>query len=278
MATLQPAANPGGWAVRSSTIGETYSYTFWGTGFDLTGHGSSGVASGTISIDGSLYTGAASVTNTATWTPGTSTFTLASAACDGRIRVTGLSLGLHKVTLTVAAVQSLNIPNIDIITPIHSTKSTLYADLQNTLPVGSCSLMDSRKTSLIKETLPSQKAWAQAVGVTSGPTTTSTSAVPLTDLSTTVKTSGGMLDISYSVTQMHSTGGQVNFFVVFVNGLQQGVHRSMTAPGTNYPLTVSDRIIVPVSAGVHKVDVYWWTSAATATAQTTQRSLLVQEF
>jgi len=278
--TLQPISNPGGFAVRSSTIGETYSYTFFGTGFDLTGHGSIGTASGTISIDGSLYTGAASVTNTATWTPGTSTFTLSSAACAGRVRVTGLTLGLHKVTLTVATAESLNIPNIDIITPVHSPKINQPGDLQNTLPIGSCAIGDSRKFS--STSVKTLANWAQAVGVVNSPSTTSTSFVPCPDLSVTIKTNGNPINISYYMSSLWAPIGSApptGETTIYVDGIQvsKGCLTSNTA--TLIYENLSENIIVAVSAGTHKVDVYWKTQNAANTlyCQNYYRCLTVSE-
>jgi len=273
--TLQPISNPGGWAVRSSTIGETYSYTFFGTGFDLTGHGSIGTASGTISIDGSLYTGAASVTNTATWTPGTSTFTLTSASCAGRVRVTGLSLGLHKVTLTVATAESLNIPNIDIITPVHSPKNNQPGDLQNTLPLGSCAIGDSRKFS--STSVKTLANWAQAIGIASGPTTTSTSFVPVPDLSVTIKTSGNPVVLNYYVRLVADAAARNMQTAFYVDGVQVGSTKAIDTASANFDAFNTDNIIVALAAGTHKIDVYWLTTAGTATAKGISRNLTARE-
>lgn len=266
-----------GWLVRSATNTDSYQYTFFGTGFDFTAHGSSGTTSATLSIDGPLYTGSASATGTATWTPGTSTMTFSSVVGAGRLRVTGLALGTHTIKFTITGAQNLNLPYVDIITPIHSPKSNLVADLQNTLPVGSCAISDNRKTSAIKESLPVQKAWAQAVGVSASPSTGSTSPVPMPDMSTTVKTSGGRVLISYSTSVSNSSANNTTRTAIYVNGILLNSEKTATSASNGSDETNSDTQIIFLPAGTHKIDVYWWCGGGTSTASGTRRNLIVAE-
>lgn len=207
----------------------------------------------------------------------------AASVYGSRIYVSGLPLGLYKVKFLNQTSGYMYHEALDIITPIHSYKSNLYADLQNTLPVGSCSLMDSRNVSPQPASLSVPKAWAQAVGVTSGPSTTTSmlSPVPLPDLSVTVKTSGGNLDVSF-FTQLYTNGGAAYEMrcMLYIDGLQitplmQGSNLVTSGGG----ILMSGSWVVPVAPGVHKVDIYWGIQSGGGTLYATgvNRILSVQE-
>ena len=211
-----------------------------------------------------------------TFTSGTLDINDATANGGVGLRISGLPLARYTIRFNNNSAGSyVDISNLDIITPIHSHKPNLYADLQNTLPVGSQGISDNRKLSPVKTDDP-QKAWAQAVGITSNPTTTSTSFIPLQDMSCTIKTNGGALEISYSITANHSSSTELVGAQIYVNGTAVGQDRNIRNAVTYYA-TLADSIIVPVAPGVHKVDVYWNTSGATATALTNRRTLKVRE-
>lgn len=257
-----------GFTLRSSTAGDYIQYTFFGTGFEFGMRGGSGTVTATVTIDGSLYTGAATALNgssgvsAANWTSGTGTYT-ADTGWGSKLQVTGLSLGLHTVKITgVSFASTANVNSFDVITPIHSPKSNLLGDLQNTLPVGSQSLSDSRKFSTSQ--LGPQKAWAQALHVTSSPTTSSTTLIPCPDMSLTLKTSGGKVQIGYSVSSYNNAANN-NFFAIFVNGSLVGKSTQTTFTAGSVTLSQSDLILVSLPAGVHKIDLYWNVNAGTAT-------------
>jgi len=270
---LYPTSAIGGWQTWTGTVGQYFEYTFFGTGFESRGYST---ATCTVQVDGAFPAAVAYYGGFNGYTPGTGALTSSAAVVGSGFRVVGLPLGVHKVRVTLAAGTYIYTEALDIITPIHSYNSNLYADLQNTLPVGSNSLMDSRKTSMIKEALPAQKAWVQAVGIASGPTTVSTAAVPMPDMSVTIKTTGGALKIAYSAL-FKSDGTLYGFIMPYLNGAP--------VPGSAYIGTAlasfigqSGTIIVPVSAGVHQVALYWVSnSGATLTVNGTNRNLTVQE-
>lgn len=269
--------SPGGY-LSSTTSGDVLSYTFFGTGFDLRFyHATAGGF--VIAVDGlsnftsygNGYYGAAG-----TWTPSTGTFSGDSGGRGCGIWISGLALGKHTVTLTKNSTNPTQPECLDIITPIHAVKSNLYADLQNTLPVGSCSLMDSRKTSMIKEILPAQKAWAQAVGITSGPTNNVTSvALPVPDMSLSIKTNGGPVQINFSIQVAGSLVANV-FWSVYVDGI---VIREVLCDAVVVTMQAlaSLSMIAPVSAGTHKVDIYWRPTGGTINSYSTGRVLTVKE-
>jgi hypothetical protein len=254
----------------SSTIGNYVEYTFYGTGVNI-------IASGgttTIQLDGSNYTGSATAVGTgSSWTAGTSTWVGASTNGAGLI-ISGLNLKLWRIRITLSAATAFFFHAIHVITPIHAVASTIPAEVQNALPVGSCSLSDSRAVSPIKSE-KQKKNWAQAVGVTSSPTTTSTTAVPLRDMSCTVRTNGGDLIISYSVV-LGNSNTVSPAITICLNGVQlSGKYAGNNAMGS---ILISDILRISVSPGVHKVDLYWAAGpGATVTANGTNRTLLVEE-
>lgn len=292
-----------GWSVFSTLVasgfltmtvvnGDYLQYTFFGTGFSYrfqNGGAQSITAqmtltdaanpSGTTNFSG--FTVATNGGGISSFTAATATLVTTTTGVEGNVvSVSGMPLGWHTIKITrVSSTGTVNFYQhaLDIITPIHAVKSNLYADLQNTLPVGSCSLMDSRKISMIKEALPVQKAWAQAVGVASNPTTGSTSMVPMPDMSVTVKTSGGAIRISYKAGVYNSAVANNMSSQVYLNGSAIGTASSINSAGTSYAAVLSDSFIVPCAPGVHKIDLYWMCNLGTNTALTTQRSLTVQE-
>lgn len=149
----------------SSTATDKVDITFWGTGFDLLFRNSGPAASATLEIDGVAYTGAATVVSesgSATWTPGTSTWADAGSAGNAaKLQVSGLTLGLHTVTLTIAT-GTIRYSGIDIQTPIHINDKSLK--------VGSLGLKDRRVFSPVHEDtkkeldLTKAKAWVSFDG------------------------------------------------------------------------------------------------------------------
>jgi len=283
-----------GFNIQTSTAGSFFTYTFFGTGLEYSTFVQNAQARNhTISIDGStnLSTsnsswpgivtgligsnlGTITLTNTTGLLAGTS-----AAAIGGRLRlrISGLPLGLHTIkVLWNSGVDQIYADALDIITPIHSHKSNIYADLQNTLAVGSQGIQDSKSYKGVA-LASSGKAWAQAVGVVSGPTTTSTTLIPMPDMSLTIKTSGGPLQISYSVDVSNSNVNNTTTVQLFVNGVAVGTAKVVQNTVPNQHFLGSDTIIVPVAAGTHKVDVYWSTNANTSQALGVLRNMYARE-
>jgi hypothetical protein len=286
--TLDVPNQDSGFWVRTLVATSYGQYTFFGTGIVLSGCCAGGVAANSsITIDGvsnlSGYTTSLVQSSTGiTWTASTGAIGGTSAVTGYfRVSISGLPLGVHTFKVVQnTTTDTCYIGALDIITPIHSTKSNLYADLQNTLPVGSCSLMDSRKTSMIKESLPAQKAWAQAVGIaTTATISVINTFVPMPDMSTTIKTSGSPVYISFFV-NTQSLGGTMDlYFAIFVDGIQKApVSNQYLENGTYVDHgTSSGSMIVPLSSGVHKVDLYWKAPSTNGQVMGSDRILTVQE-
>jgi hypothetical protein len=279
---VSPVLNSGqmsGFTVSSITSGSTAQYTFFGSAVEISMQVANTATNTRVFINGSNvlsgYTTSFLQTSTGlTWTAATGDITGTSAAnARTRICISGLPLGINTVKLAQnTTTDTFYIEGVDIVTPIHSYKSNLYADIQNTLTVGSNSLMDTRATTYISQALPAQKAWVQAVGITPNPTTTSTALVPVPDLSCSVKTSGSPLQISFSITGMGNASVYIKF-QIYVDGLPVGP--LLLGLSSTY-VTISETIITSVSAGYHRVDLYWTNNTAqTLTAD--QRVLTVRE-
>ena len=262
--------------------GSTAKYTFYGTGFDLRYAVTPGTVTAVVSLNGTTATS----TNfpTAAFnayggafnsTTGTLNANAGAYAPAAGLSISNLPLALYTVTLTITGDFAMNW--LDIITPIHSTKSNLNSDLQNSLPVGSCSLSDNRQTTAIKATDRPRKNWAQAVGIASSPTTSSTIYVPVPDLSVVIKTDSGQLRISYGMSWTNTSAGTTILCQVYMDGQPVGAEKSQAIPTAGYEFNVSDTFRVAASPGVHKIDLYFRTGGGVVLAVGVRRDLLVEE-
>jgi hypothetical protein len=284
--TVDPASHISGFDNNSDRLNAYVQLPFFGFGFDFRFQVSTNRSANiSVTLNGTLLTTAnfpTAVFTTyggVTFTAGTGILNQNAASQVGAgFTVSGLPLAEYVVKFNNNAGGSYLAFGecIDIITPIHSAKSNVASDLQNTLPIGSQGISDNRKLSAVKDTLSATKVWAQAVGVANGPSTTATSPVPMPDMSITIKTSGGPAEIKYSVGFAES--GNINaFFLIYVDGVSIGNGRVFAAPIANNGYVLSDMQVVVLSAGVHKVDIYWYTSSGTLTAISTGRTLIVRE-
>lgn len=262
---------------------QTVRYSFFGTGFDFRLSTPVAANTFTMTIDGTNPT-AAGATATgfygqfASFVAGTGVATSTGTGAFGSgLWVSGLALGHHTVVITQNAANQYGVESCDVISPVHSHK-TASRNLQNQATVGSQSLSDSRALTPIKDALPGQKAWAQAFGILSNPSTTATSFVPLPDMAVEVKTSGGDLKISYSSTQQESIVGASTNVAIFINGAQFGSAKGFIAPTINYPFTISDSLRLQVPPGTYLVQLMWNAGGSgTSTGSGVSRNLLVEE-
>lgn len=270
--------------------------TFFGTGFEHRGDSGTGFSNSVLvsiqnlSTNGSLL--AATTTNfptatysvvgtSASFNSGSGVLNLQAAAPNVRdsvFSVSGLPLALYKIRMTNQnAGGFFQVDSLNPIVPMHSFISNIYGDYQNTLPIGSESISDNRRISAVKDSISQKKNWSQAIGITSGPTTTSTSLVPCPDMSLTIKTNGGDLEIYYRLDSSPNVANDATVCQVYVNGSPVGVASSFTKAVSGGASSQSDSLIVAVPAGTHKVDLYWSTSANTVTAVLTRRTIKARE-
>jgi hypothetical protein len=143
--------------------------------------------------------------------------------------------------------------------------------VQNTLLVGSQGILDLRKFS--KKDIVQPKPQVNAIGVSSGPATSSTVFVPMPDMSASIKSEGKPLSVQFDSGFTNTVNTSV---AIFVDG-KQVPGTEMLIGGSASSQQVTTRARVPANPGNHKIDVYWKTSSGTLTAFGTQRNLLVRE-
>lgn len=272
--------------------GSTASLIFYGTAVEWRNHViNTGAHNVTLTVFSYATSANVSLTGISTFTTtatgGSSVYTASTGnvvvsgitgAGDEMVSINSLPLGLYKITVgyNSGASGAVYVDSFDVATPIHSPKSNLPGDIQTTVTVGNQAIGDSRIfPSLVVKSLSN---WVQSIGVTSSPTTTSTSFVPM-DLVCIVKTLGNPIEISYSINVDNSGAGQTTDFQVYVDGLPVGTPRRVQQPASsaNFSTGISDNFIVPVGPGVHTVQLFWETSGGTATAEIQRRDLKARE-
>ena len=274
------ASRISGTEVITSSACTTFSYTFYGEGFDLRwATETARVSAVTVTIDGT----AMNVCNFACLV--TTTY---GAACIGYtgntldmnhpcsvlgvgFTATGLSLSRHTVEFTKVAGTQFSFDTLDIITPIHNPKDIGKFALQATREIGSQALGDSRGFEPVETC---KINIITATGVDTTVSTTSTAVVPLEDMIVHIKTSGKPIEIEFSAV---ATATAIGYWTLFVDGVEQLAYSSTRqVQGTNRK-TVSNTTIIPVSAGTHTVQVFFRGSAGTVSMQGGSRNLRVKE-
>jgi len=264
-----------------------FEYTFWGTGFDLRWRSNVDRTSDVdVTVDGlpltvanfpSLVTttygdGGISYNNgTAKLDPSAGSVTLGNG-----FTAKGLTLAKHTVRFTNAEVAGnfFNFGTLDIITPIYSPKRNITS-LQQEFEVGSQGLKDGRKLSALKENDEQPAKLAQAVGTSSGITTTSASFVPLPDMQLTIETTGKPVEIDFAGNFSHS-GSVGMVYDIFVDGvIVPGGNAIGLIIGGGGTQQISKSVAIPLSAGFHQIQVLWKTSSGTMTSF--NRKLTTQE-
>ena len=272
-----------GQQVNVASNGAYLEYTFFGTGLDIRGQFSvDSTFNVVVSIDGSTnlsgYTTSLVTASTATFTAATGVLSASSPAANPYlVRISGIAAGMHKVRILCNnGTTNLTLDALDIHTPIHSPIASLF-DQQNTSPVGSCSLADTRKFSPVQSLQPAQKYRGVAVGVTSGPTTTSTSYVPCPEMSLTVPSKGGWFELNLTGDFANSSVPQRVLLSFYLNGNAIGRTATPIVTSANDAVTIAMSSMVYLPAGVHKIDAYWSVVVGTALARLTSRELTVKE-
>lgn len=268
----------GGKRLITTGNGQTVSYTFFGTGIEHFHWATLNEGVKSYTIDGLLVTAANFPSATVQTTTGL-TYNNANGQVSGtpnttgsKVSISGLTLGIHTITITKISGSQLEIEALGIITPVHSVKSQVPFDFNNSLPMGNTSIGDTRNFTPIKDASAARKNVSQAVGVVSSPSTSSTSMVPIPDMSVTHTNKTGRIKISYSLSATSSTNGA--FFQIFVDGFAVGSLKQNAATVTS---NVSDTLFLSVSPGAHKIDVYWQATGTATTAASNQRNLTVEE-
>lgn len=117
-----------------------------------------------------------------------------------------------------------------------------------------------------------------AVGSASGPTTTSTTFVDLTDMSVTVTTTGGDLIVWFSGAFANDTLGATILIGASLDGAAEVGIIAVSAYVANYVIPISTvfRFAAPSSAS-HTVKIRWRVDSGTGTGNGTNRSMVLME-
>ena len=258
----------GGWQGWTATASSYFEHTFVGTGFEYRCW--STTANITVTVDGLTPTG---VTTSFyggfnSYSGGTLT---ANANTQGSgFRLSGLTYGKHTVKLLLNSGQ-MQTEGFDIITPVYFPKIQTEGTVQNTLPVGSCSIGDLRQIPRLTKT---GKVIATAFGSTVT-STTSTSYVPMSEMTVTVYSPGAWFNIDFRGITYHSGIGNSCDIVPYIDGVQ-GKRSYATATGNSYDFHITNFSVVYLSKGVHKIDMYWKTNTSTLNMEIA-RYLIVEE-
>src|SRR5690348_12077076 len=116
-----------------------------------------------------------------------------------------------------------------------------------------------------------------AVGVTSGPTTTSTTPAQMPDLTLSITTTGGDLLVLYWAAVDNSVSNGNVFLGPSLDGAAQPSGAIVFGQGTNLNTPSGSWHYTGVAAGIHTVAIQWNVDGGTGTANTTRRALHVIE-
>jgi hypothetical protein len=267
----------------SSVSGNTVSYSFFGTGFEWRSLGPNGaVNNATLQVDGSsnisLFTTSFLQSATgAVFTPTTGVLSGTNSANNKiRLQVSGLTLGWHTIKWTMNSTAIFQSDAFDIITPIHAPTINGPYVVQNTLSLGNNNFLDLRKFNKRDIILSNQSNTSQASGFTSF-STSSTSPVPVADLSLSHNSKTGKIRIVYALSSANSGGNYDQFFRIYIDGKSIGTTRAHNQQNPGLVNNVNDCFLVNISAGVHKIDVYGWTSGGTLSVNNINKHLIAED-
>lgn len=116
---------------------------------------------------------------------------------------------------------------------------------------------------------------AQAVGSTSGPTTTSGTPAQLAEMTVTMTTVGGHLIAWFDAVLTNSSATNNTWLQPYLDGVAGPAASTVLKEGTNFGTVAGCAVWSGVSAGSHTVAIYWWIDGGTGTANGVRRQLTV---
>lgn len=273
-------------SLTTSTGGSYLEYTFFGTGighiFSLsnTGVNLSYTIDGVSNITslGATATYVSSATGVSfNSTTGVLSGTASGTPDNNQLFITGLPLGIHKLRVTYNS-GGYTHDYFDIVTPIHVVKNNRIS-LQSTMGVGAQGISDSRITTPVKSDI--KRAWAQAQGVVSAPTTSSSSFGPLHDMNVSVSVGGAgkefNLRFAGSFTNSVANSGET-YIQFLVDGAPVGIISQLVDSGNGvhaYSQSLIHKMFL--SPGEHNILVQWKTDTGTSSSEGIVRELIVEE-
>lgn len=277
-----------GFELSTDRLNAYMEYTFFGTGFMFAMDSGPNVSSdirvtlnGLSAITSNFSTLQASANGTGVTydivTNGSFDFNDATTERDNNISLYNLPLGLYTVRLTNNnSGNYIQSQGLDIITPIHSVKQN-NPTIQNAIEVGSQAISDSRNFKSYN--IDDEPNWVQARATSGSITTTATSEIPMPGMIAHIKTNGKPIEIDFLHVEHGDTNGMFPTIYLYLDGkeVQNNQHRTVSA-GADIKSQVL-KMVVPISAGFHTVQIFWATPAGggTLTSYSSTRTLTVKE-
>lgn len=283
---------PDGKIIYCTINGNYLIYTFFGTGIDYRFYGqdantydlefeidgSSDLSGFTTSLKQS-GTGLSFTTNPAnvTGTPSGSTEPDRNGA---GFSISGLALGVHTIKVTRGAGSSSTyahqVTALDIITPIHSPKNVGAFAVQKAFSVGSTALSDDRNISGFEK----ETSVAEAINLEvqpNQPNTQSTIFYPIPSMISVIETTGNPIAVDFIGSFSNQSVGGDTYAAIYVDGVYICERHIIAHTGhTGYYLDGSMHRVIPVSAGIHTVQIFW-KSSGTVSKVNVGRTLTVKE-
>jgi len=274
-------------ATAGSSNGASVSHTFFGTGIELRSLTiNAAVYNWTLTLNGNpLSTYGASVGTVANGsgltlsTAGALTGTYSGGQDTILYRISGLPLARYTLKiLKNETTSNLYIDSFDVITPVHAPLYSTPGSLQSTQNVGSSSVESARKFGDQLTAGKKPRNWSQAVGVTSGPSTTATAFVPIPDMSCIIDSQTGLLDLKFVLSWSNTVAADLNI-QFYIDGSPVGMPIGHIDGNSNAGWHVSTALILtaPVPIGKHLVQVYWKTGSTVINGASTWRILTVTD-
>ena len=267
----------------TDAIAETW---FYGTGFELVMNCNSNQGTPELEIDGSTNFSSFNVHESEQrFTAATGRFDLYNASSIGayKLGVTGLTLGWHKLKITqdnthngLSSDYLIHIAALGVIGGSATLTSPVGA-LQQICTANAGESLDIRRVKPL-ESEENVVNFAQARGINSYFTTTSTSLIPLPDLTVNIKTSGNPLKIDAKMIGSNNGANQISWAVIFIDGIEVGVASAIKQGDTgNQYIGFSLNEIHNIAAGLHTVTIYLKVASGTYTNYAARVSLSAQE-
>lgn len=250
-----------GLGIYTSASGAFMDFWFWGTGVELRTYQDTTAANLTFSIDGvTNLSGAGYSTNLVQGSTGmsfvasTGVYSGTSAAVASvSLKISGITLGWHKLRILSNNTGNFQPDAIDVITPLFFPKQTTPFVVQNYYHVGSSSIGDSRRFQKEQLPMPARMLAHVEDAVTGATLITASTYMPLPGLVTKIKTTGNPVKISGFATCYGDPGTNYGKLCLVMDGKVQHEFKNAHTAG-EYVIIPLD-LVVPASAGWHTFNV-----------------------
>lgn len=258
-------------------------YWFFGTGFELSIFRNTDVGIHVLELDGSSdFSSFTDHQSSTAFTKGTGALDGYAASSDiYKVGVTGITLGWHKLKVIQGNSKNgsstnfyVNIAALGIIGGF----ACITEPTQSLQQISSCLIGDSldlRKTKAL-ESEGNVVNFNKSIGITSSPSTTSTVDVPVTDMSSILKTSGNPVKITLNASVVNTSTGQYTTVSIYRNGILEEVHPIKQTGSSNGIAMCNSFILYNIPAGIHVFTAYFKVSANTGIVNDNLTSRIIE--